>query len=67
MKITKNGTVTITDNNICISGFTFDCSGGSRIPFTECGAKLAALWAISRLTENLIDLEMEGDKIEVTN
>ena len=59
MKITGYGTVSITDETITVSGFTFDCND-SHTPAPSSGettitlgARMALAWARTQLSEAL--------------
>ena len=48
MKINKYGKVVISEDDIVITGFEFDCQDKSTVH--DCGV-LALLWAIKRIVE----------------
>ena len=58
MKITEYGTVSITDETITVSGFTFDCNDNHATPSSgetniTLGARMALAWAHAELSEAL--------------
>lgn len=56
MKITKTGTVTISEGSVIVSGFEFDCEGSEFHP--KDAAITAINWATRMVAKELADSEV---------
>lgn len=56
MKITKYGTVTISEDGVKVSDFTFDAEG-AELTQAEC-AIAACLWAIESVEKELVSVKI---------